>query len=210
MERKYLLLKQDYGYFDYMDFMTIQKEMLQFYHETARILGVYSWIFKVVGFFFKSDDQYINYTKFDARLAISSIIRINLGISRFYFKFFTYENLHFRNFVNSLLIFFQLLTFSSYILVYSFVYILFFFYYSYLFFRLIFSSNRILLYHYYFILIHKLKKKSIYFVILFDKLNQIFGYIKFILHLLIKFILLIRYVKVIYQFFVDSFIDTYY
>src|SRR5436853_82901 len=207
MERKYLLLKEDYSYFDYVDFMNIQQSMLKYYAETAQMLSVFSSFFKIVGFFFKTDDLYINYTKFDSKLVISSIIIMNFVIYRFYFKFFTYENLYFKNFVESLFMFFKILSFLSYVFLYIINYIYFFLYYFFFFLRFFFSSNRILIYHYSFILLFKLKKKSNVYVVIFDKLSKIFGYIRYIF---IKFIVSIRYIKNVFLFFVNIFIDIYF
>src|SRR5436853_5296434 len=99
---------------------------------------------------------------------------MNLVIYRFYFKFFTYENLYFKNFVESLFMFFKILSFSSYVFLYMINYIYFFLYYFFLFLRFFFSSNRILIYYYFFILLFKLKKKINFFFFIFFNLIYIF------------------------------------
>src|SRR6185503_3909864 len=114
MERKYLLMKQDYSYYDYLDFMDIQKSMLKYYAESGKMLIAFSNFFKMINFFYKIDTSFYNdYVIFDSKLLLSYIIRMHLGFSRFYFKFFIFENFFFKKFIIILLILFKVFSFSS-------------------------------------------------------------------------------------------------
>src|SRR3569832_235497 len=123
MDRKYLLLKEDYSYFDYMDFMDIQESMLIFYAETAQMLGFFNEIFRIFAFLLKSNSTYSDYIDFDQKLVLSnSVFNMHLGIARLYFRVFSYQNFYFRNFVKILLAFQHIMSFSSYLFIYMFSY----------------------------------------------------------------------------------------
>src|SRR5687767_1163073 len=99
MERKYLLLKNDYGYYDYLYFMQIQETMLVYYVETAQLMGFFSGFFDKVGYLFDSDNSYNKYTNYYFKFFISSSAKIHLGVSRFNYKNFIFENFYYKAFI---------------------------------------------------------------------------------------------------------------
>src|SRR6185436_2335928 len=69
---------------------------------------------------------------------------------------------------------------------------------------------RVLIYQYYYILsLNLLKSKDSTFIFFLNLFNKVFIFIKILFGTILKIFMLLKYLKIIYQAFVDAFIDIY-
>ena len=192
MERKYLLLKADYGYWDYMDWMTIQKDQLQYYAETGRLVRLFNVIFNIFNYFYYTDNRYAKlFSILDRKYAINLFVRVYISTYRFFLKNLTTESFFIKYsllFVSNI---FTLTNLFSLLFYYAVCYVWFLLYAFSLFFKLFFSNDRIIIKYYYSVFfaklvsIFKVEHKYVYFF-----LSNFVFLVKLIITISIKIILL--------------------